>query len=85
MEGNAPAYVEAVAVDKGAIVFAGSRDEAMKLWGSKTRFKNLGGQLMMPGFIDGHAHLMALGAQAVGANLLPAPDGQSDTIDALVE
>ena len=74
-----------MAVDKGRIVFAGSRDEAMKLWGTGTRFKNLGGQTMMPGFIDGHAHFVQLGAQAVGANLLPSPDGKSDTIDALVE
>lgn len=84
MEGAAPAYVEAVAVDKGRIVFAGSRDEAMKLWGSGTRFKNLGGQVMLPGFIDGHAHFVQLGAQAVGANLLPSPDGKADTVDALV-
>lgn len=85
MEGAAPAYVEAVAVDKGRIVFAGSRDEAMKLWGAGTRFKNLGGQTMMPGFIDGHAHFVQLGAQAVGANLLPSPDGKADSVDALVE
>jgi|GEM_PF-2154887 len=38
----------------------------------------------MPGFIDGHAHLMQLGAQAVGANLLPSPDGKADNIDALI-
>ncbi len=85
MEGAAPSYVEAVAVDKGRIVFAGSRDDAMKLWGKGTRFKNLGGQTMLPGFIDGHQHVLQLGAQAVGANLLPSPDGKADTIDALVE
>ena len=85
MEGAAPSYVEAVAVDKGRIVFAGSRDDAMKLWGKGTRFKNLGGQTLMPGFIDGHQHLLQYGAQAVGANLLPSPDGKADTIDALVE
>jgi len=85
MEGATPTYVEAVAVDKGRIVYAGDRAEAMKLKGTATRLKNLGGKTMMPGFIDGHAHFMQLGAQAVGANLLPSPDGKADTIDALVD
>ena len=84
MEGAAPTYVEAVAVDKGRIVYAGSLAEAMKLKGTATRIKDLGGQTMLPGFIDGHTHFAQLGAQAVGANLLPSPDGKADTIDALV-
>ncbi len=84
MEGVTPTYVEAVAVYEGRIVFAGNRAEAMKLSGTATSVKNLSGQTMMPGFIDGHAHFMQLGARAVGANLLPSPDGKADTIDAMV-
>lgn len=43
MEGATPTYVEAVAVDKGRIVYAGNRAEAMKLKGTATRLKNLDG------------------------------------------
>ncbi|WP_259731114.1 MULTISPECIES: amidohydrolase [Synechococcales] len=85
MEGAEPAYVETVAVEKGRIVYAGNRAGAMKLKGTSTRLKSLGGKTMMPGFIDSHQHFMQLGAQAVGANLLPSPDGKADTIDTLVD
>jgi predicted amidohydrolase YtcJ len=46
---------------------------------------NLAGKTLMPGFIDGHAHAMQFGAQAVGANLLAPPDGNLNSIDDVVE
>ncbi len=73
MEGPKPSYVEAVAVDKGRIVFAGSRAAAMKLSGTRTKFKNLGGQLMMPGFIDGDTHILALFLLASCVEVAQAP------------
>jgi predicted amidohydrolase YtcJ len=83
MEGAAPTYAEAVVIKDGTIVFVGARREALIKAGKGARQVDLKGKALMPGLIDGHTHLMALGAQAVGANLLPSPDGKADTIDAL--
>jgi len=85
MEGDQPATVEAVAVDDGRIVFVGSKVDALKRKGDGTVVKDLAGKTLMPGFIDGHAHAMQFGAQAVGANLLAPPDGTVNTIDDVVE
>lgn len=85
MEGDKPAYAEAVSVKDGKILAVGAKDEVLKTKGDATKLVDLGGKTMMPGFIDAHQHFMQLGAQAVGANLLPSPDGKADTIDALVE
>jgi len=84
MEGDQPAYVEAVAVKDGTIVFAGALSEAGTFTGADTRRQDLGGRTLMPGFVDGHAHVLQFGSQAVGANLLAPPDGSANTIDDLV-
>jgi len=84
MEADQPAYVEAVAVKDGAIVFAGALSEAETFAGADTARQDLGGRTLMPGFIDGHAHVLQFGSQAVGANLLAPPDGSVNTIDDVV-
>lgn len=84
MEGDAPAYVEALAVKAGKITFAGSRADVEQLKGAATKWVDLGGKTLVPGFIDGHAHVLQFGTQAVGANLLAPPDGDVNTIDDLV-
>ena len=85
MEGAEPVIAEAVVVDNGRIVFVGSKVDAVKLKGDATVVKDLAGKTLMPGFIDGHAHAMQFGAQAVGANLLAPPDGNVNTIDDVVD
>jgi hypothetical protein len=45
---------------------------------------DLAGRTLVPGFVDGHAHFLGFGSQAVGANLLAPPDGTVNTIDDLV-
>ena len=75
---------EAVAVADGLIVAVGSSAEVMSLKGPETTVIDLAGRTMVPGFIDGHAHLGGFGAQAMSANLLAQPDGDVDTIDKLV-
>ncbi|MEI6263925.1 MAG: amidohydrolase [Sphingobacteriia bacterium] len=84
MEGEQPNYVEAVAIKNGKIVFTGSKSEAEKLKTDSTKMLNLEGKTLVPGFIDGHAHFFAFGAQAISANLLAAPDGNCNNIDELV-
>ena len=85
MESDSAAYVEAVAIKDGKIVFVGSKAEAEKLKGDSTAMNDLHGKTLVPGFVDGHAHFAGFGTQAVGANLLAPPDGNINTIDDLVK
>lgn len=76
---------EAVAVKGGKIVAVGSRADVENAHrGEATQLVDLGGRTLAPGFIDGHAHFLGFGSQAVGANLLAPPDGTVNTIDDLV-
>jgi predicted amidohydrolase YtcJ len=84
MEGVTPTYVEAVVVDEGQIVFAGSDVEAMKLKADGTRVKDLGGKAMLPGFVDGHSHFMFAINMAQQVNVAASPVGPGDTIPAIV-
>ena len=77
--------VEAVAVLDGKILWAGSASTVAAFRGAETIDIDLAGRTLSPGFIDGHAHVAMFGMQAVGANLLAAPDGQIETIDDLVD
>jgi len=82
---DAQPTAEAVAVKDGRIVAVGSRadiEQAHK--GSGTTLVDLQGHTLVPGFIDGHAHVLAFGSQAVGANLLAPPDGNVNTVDDVV-
>jgi predicted amidohydrolase YtcJ len=52
---------EAVVVTGEEISFAGSRADAERYVGPDTRRIDLGGQVMIPGLVDAHAHLRSLG------------------------
>jgi predicted amidohydrolase YtcJ len=84
MEGDSAQYVEAVAIKDGKILFVGAKAEAMKAAGDGHQMVDLKGQTLLPGFIDAHGHLWMAGIQAVAANLLPAPDGKGNNIEALI-
>jgi predicted amidohydrolase YtcJ len=75
---------EALAVKDGKIVAVGKNHAVMKLKGDATKVIDLKGRCLVPGFIDGHSHVLGFGSQAVGANLLAPPDGQVKNIDDLV-
>jgi predicted amidohydrolase YtcJ len=82
---DAQPNAEALAVKDATILAVGSRAEIDKFHkGNTTRVVDLGGKTLMPGFIDGHAHVGGFGSQAVGADLLAPPDGTVNTIDDLV-
>ena len=85
MEGDEPAYAEALVEKEGKIIFVGATDEAMEIAGKGHQMKNLDGKTLVPGFIDGHAHFGGFGAQAVAANLLADPDGKVNSIPELIE
>ena len=65
--------VEAVAVVKGRILFAGLRKDAEKLKGPQTRIVDLKGAAMYPGFTDSHAHLREVGERELTLNLEGLP------------
>jgi predicted amidohydrolase YtcJ len=71
---------EAVAVSNGKIIAVGKADDVMKLKGAATQLIDLQGHALIPGFFDAHGHVMAVGLQALSANLLPPPDGEDTSI-----
>jgi len=76
---------EALAVKDGKILAVGARAEIeMAHKGQTTKMIDLDGRTLAPGFVDGHAHFMAFGSQAVGADLLAPPDGSVNTVDDVV-
>jgi len=60
---------QALAVENGAIRAIGSNDEILALQEADTRLIDLDGKVLMPGFIDTHAHVVMAGLELVGANL----------------
>lgn len=58
---------EAVAVRNGRILAVGSDDEVLALRDRPTRVVDLGGQTVLPGFIDSHAHWIGDGSM-IGYN-----------------
>jgi predicted amidohydrolase YtcJ len=76
---------EAVAVRDGIIVAVGSAAQTATMRGPETTVVDLAGRTLAPGFIDGHAHFVQFGLQAIGANLLAEPDGQVGNIDNLID
>ncbi len=66
---DAQPWVEAVAVDGDRIVYVGSTAGANALAGKDTTVHDLGGKLLLPGFIDTHMHPIAGGAYAKALSL----------------
>lgn len=68
MEGDAPQYVEAVAVRDGRIAFAGDRLSALAAVPDAVEV-DLAGRTMLPGFIDSWGHFALFAQQTLGVNL----------------
>ncbi|CAN7266506.1 amidohydrolase [Phenylobacterium sp. LjRoot164] len=71
---------EALAVRGGRILAVGGRDEVLAKAGRGARQVDLGGRALLPGFVDPHGHVSFVGLQAISANLLPAPDGEGNSV-----
>ena len=74
---------EAVAVQDGKILAVGTAAEVLAVKGENTALIDLGGNTMLPGFVDAHGHVMGGGLQALSANLLAPPDGKVTDIASL--
>jgi predicted amidohydrolase YtcJ len=84
MESDAPVYAQALVEQQGKIVFVGDKSKALAKF-SDASLVDLQGKALLPGFIDGHGHVHGVGFQASSANLLPSPDGEGDSVEAIVE
>ncbi|MBX7041542.1 MAG: amidohydrolase [Ignavibacteria bacterium] len=80
MEGDEPKYVESVVVKDGKILFAGESKEAMKQAGKGHVMVDLKGKTMLPGFIDGHSHILMYAAELMNGKLNPPPIGNVTSI-----
>jgi hypothetical protein len=68
-------WARGVAVRSGMIVGIAASDAASAgVVGPNTRVVDLGGRLLMPGFIDGHVHFNQAGALIVDVNLMTVAD-----------
>ena len=85
MEGDAPRYVEAIAVRDGKIVYVGSKAGANKLKGAGTATHDLQGKTLLPGFIDPHSHFMSSLGMDREANCQPAPAGNANDVAGIIK
>ncbi len=75
MAGAEPAYAEALVVRDGHIAFVGSKADAQRAAGAGAETIDLHGHTLLPGFVDGHSHLLNYVDSLVQANLNPPPIG----------
>jgi len=68
---------ETVAVREGKIVYVGSDAGAQAWIGTSTKVIDLGGRMLMPGFVDAHVHSLAGGRALLLCDLAYAPLSQS--------
>jgi predicted amidohydrolase YtcJ len=59
----------AVVTKGGMIAFVGSTSDAISVAGPSAEVRDLGGRLMLPGFIDNHTHFVWGGAHLLGIDL----------------
>lgn len=83
MAGDKPNYIESVVVKDGKIIFVGKKAEADKKY--KGEYKNLNGNTLLPGFIDGHGHVYNVGISSLYADVLPPPDGPGESFESIVK
>jgi predicted amidohydrolase YtcJ len=63
---------EAIAVRGDRIVGVGSAAEMRRFVGEKTQVIDVAGQLVIPGFVEGHAHFTGVGDAQMNLKLMPA-------------
>ena len=77
---DAQPRAQAIAVRGGRILAVGGMDQVLAAAGRGARRVDLAGATLLPGFVDAHGHVSFVGLQAISANLLPAPDGQGNSV-----
>jgi len=85
MAGNAPQYVERLAVRDGKIVYAGPASGIDKYKAATTNVVNLKGKTLLPGFIDAHGHIVDYTIKLNVPDLSPPPVSDIRTIDDIIQ
>lgn len=73
-------FPEAVVVEDGLIKFVGDKESAVKTY-SNAECVDLEGRTLMPGFIDGHSHMIPTSQVTSMPDLSPAPIGDVKSIE----
>lgn len=76
---------EAICIEEGKIKAIGTDEEVLKLKDDKTEVIDLEGRTILPGFIDPHSHFGVQSTVALYSPLYPAPIGDVNSIDKIVE
>jgi predicted amidohydrolase YtcJ len=63
-------WVEAIAIDEGKIVYAGTNEGVLPWIGQATEVISLQGRMVLPGFHDAHVHLISGGIEMGECNLI---------------
>ena len=77
--------VQAVAVAGGRIVVAGDESDVMKTRTASTKIVDLGGNTLMPSFIDAHGHFMNAPQIVKWANVSGVPAGPVTSIPDIIK
>lgn len=84
MAGDAPTYVEALAVQDGRVAVAGTKEAVLAHKGDTTRLVDLQGKALLPGFIDAHGHYINSLLVANQAKLYPPPSGPGRDVPSII-
>ena len=84
MVGDEPQYAEALAVKGERILAVGTKSEVHRFQSPATRLVDLGGKTLLPGFIDGHGHIVDYTLRGNSPDLSPPPVSDVSSIDQLV-
>ena len=84
MAGKEPAYVEALAVKDGKIVFAGSKDKVLAMKAEGTKVVDLDGKALLPGFLDAHSHYINSLLVANQCKLYAPPSGPGKDVPSII-
>ena len=76
---------QAVAIGSGRIILMGRNDEVSASAGPVTRVINCNGLTLMPGLVDSHCHLLALGSTLRGFDCGPQAASSIPALQKLVE
>jgi predicted amidohydrolase YtcJ len=61
---------KAIAIGGDRILYVGEEEEALAFQGEETEVRDLNGQFVMPGFIEGHGHFAMMGKLRATVNLM---------------
>ncbi len=84
MAGPTPVYIEALAVEDGKIIAAGSWDVVLQTKGDATKIVDLDGKTLLPGFIDAHSHYINSLLVANQCKLYAPPSGPGKDVPSIL-